>query len=100
MAHNQRDRGRPLALGPEKMDRHAVDAGAEMIEAVHRRFLGAPVIAVAPTSDEIAQIAALHAVAPILVGKFLRPARAGEPVAEIGELGVGDRDTEALDRHA
>ena len=75
----------------------AVDLGDEVVEGVEHRLGAPPVVLVAPVLDELGEVAALGAVVPPGVGQLLREAGARQPLAQVVEVGVGDRDGERFD---
>jgi hypothetical protein len=82
----------------QKVDAEAVDLRAELRDRVDARLGGAPVVAVGPVGAEGLQIGERNALRGI--GLALGPARAGEPLAKVGEVGVGDVETEGLQAEA
>ena len=65
--------------------------------AFSARLGGAPVVAVAPVGDQLAQVGEVGAVVPARAGDLVGKARAREALAQIGEHGVGDGDAKRLD---
>ena len=53
-----------LGTRVDEVDRLAVDAGAEVLELVEPRLLGAPVVLVAPVLDQLAQVGDRRSVLP------------------------------------
>src|SRR5262249_7246387 len=74
-------------------------AHVPVLVGVDRLLVRAPVVAVAPVGDELAQVAAARPVAPVLVRDLGRPGDGLEPALEIVELRLRDLDREALGLH-
>jgi hypothetical protein len=71
-----------------------LDVGAEVRKAVERVFLRAPVKALAPVADEVAQKVAVDSLAPRGAARVAWPAPAREPLREIVEDRIVDMDRE------
>jgi hypothetical protein len=99
VGEHQRHRGRTAAALVHEVDRHVVEHGAEVRVGVHPRFLGPPVVPVAPVRDELLQVGAVGAVSPVGVTDVVGPADVREPTLQIVEDLVGNGDGEGLGRH-
>src|SRR5207249_11854544 len=78
----------------------AADAGAELRQRVEPRLRHAPVEALAPVGDQLAQVGEVRTVGPARAGDLVGEARAREALAQVGQDGVGNGDTEGLEVHA
>ena len=98
---HERDRrgtGAPLV---DRVHGHAVDLAPHVREAVHRGFLGAPVVLVDPVGHQLAQVCTGHAECPI-VGACIRlvgPHRGAQAIAQQRQSLVGDLDPERREGH-
>ena len=82
----------------QEVDRLAVDLGGELGHRVQPRLLGAPVEVAGPVAGQVAQVAERYAAAPSDPRRLLRrPARSGQAVAEVLDLGRRDVDAERAD---
>ena len=101
-AVGEHDRQRAVAgaLLVQVVNADAVDLDPVVAVRVHRRLVAAPVVVVPPVVDELTQVGAVGSVAPVVVVEVLGEARAGEAVAQVGEVGVGNLDRERLGLHA
>src|SRR5216684_5236379 len=72
----------------------AVERDAELRKSVQRGFRGSPVKMVAPVFGEFAEIDDIGAIGPWITGRLVGEARAGETVAQIGDVGVRDTQRE------
>src|SRR5262249_52639783 len=86
-------------VGPDAwlVDEVNVDAGdrrRELTEAIQGRFVGPPIVLVAPVRNELFHVREVGAVAPRLTRRFVRPAHALEPRAHVGQHAVGHVDRE------
>ena len=70
----------------------AVERHAELRKGVQRGFLGPPVEPIAPIVGEPAQIGDIGAIGPSLARRLIGKTGAGQPIAQVGDLGV--RNTE------
>ena len=75
----------------------AVDDGGELREPVQLRLLGAPVVTGAPVGGQVLQVAERHARLPAATGQLGRPAGAGQPLAQVIEVGLRNVDPERAD---
>ena len=57
----------------------------------------APVVARPPVLGQLLQVVERHAAAPADAGQLVGPAGAGEPIAQVVEVGLGDVDPERPD---
>ena len=80
------------------MDGYLVEHHAVVLEAVHRRFVGAPVVAVAPVVDQLFEPGPVGPVAPVLVAGIGGPSNPGQALVEVVQDAVLDGDGEALGR--
>src|SRR5439155_3484590 len=97
---HERERCRPRTAHVDEVDAEAADAGAELREGVEPRLGRAPVEALTPVGDQVAQVGEVRAVGPARAGDLVGEARAREALAQVGQDGVGDGDAEGLDVHA
>src|SRR4030095_15845505 len=58
-----------------------------------------PVGAVLPVRDEVLHVGEAAAEGPLGAGGLIGPAHAGQPLAQVGEGGVGNLDSEGRGRH-
>src|SRR3954453_23984253 len=91
---DQRD---PTAAFVDKVDPHAVDLAAEVRELVQPPLLQAPVEPVSPVFEQTAHIGELGALLPPRLGRRRRPARVADPLAQGGQLPLGNLNLERLD---
>ena len=75
----------------------AVDLGEEMVVGVELSFEASPVVALGPVGAEFLGVRERDALAPIVDRFRISPAGAGETIAKIGDLAVGDTDGEGAD---
>ena len=94
MREQQRERRRPLALDVQEVQVDAVQRHLELRKGVEPRLLRAPVEAVAPVLDQLAQVRDVGAVGPGLAGRLVGEARAREALAQVGDRVVGDVEPE------
>lgn len=73
-----------------------VDLRRELRQLVEPRFLSTPVVARAPVLGEPTQIADGNAVAPVGVGRLIRPAGVLQPAGEVIQVGFWDIDLEGM----
>src|SRR5581483_8308034 len=97
--HDERERLGPPAAHVEEVDAEAADMRAELRDRVERRLRAPPVVALAPVRDELAEVREVGPLGPAGAGDLVGEARAREPLAEVGEDGVGDGDPEGFDPH-
>ena len=71
--------------------------GHELRERVEPRLLRAPVVLVAPVGDELLEVVARDAPLPADARAARAASASGEPLAQVLEVGVGDRDVERVD---
>ena len=81
----------------DEVDGLAVDLGDEVRDGVHPRLLRAPV-ELLPALDHVLQVGDRGAVVPAVAGAGDRVAGVGQPVLQVVELGLRDRDGEGADR--
>src|SRR4029450_13199172 len=91
---------RPDAAHVDEVDTEIGDARLPLGGGVERRLGGAPVVAVVPMGDQLAQVRQVRPVRPARVGDLVGEARAGKALAQVREHRVGDVDEEGLDVHA
>ena len=75
-----------------------VDRGGELRELVEPSLVSAPVIAGAPVRGQLLQVPQRHPPAPADAGQLVGPAGAGQAVAQVVQVGLGDGDPEGPDR--
>ena len=75
----------PQGAFMDEVDIVAVDICRELSEAIEAGFLRSPVEALAPIVGDALQIGHLRTGVPARVLELIRPARAGEPLPEIGD---------------
>ena len=85
----QRHRIGPAARLVDEMQIDAADRGRELAEAVELAFPRAPVEARLPIIGEALHVRQASARGPRLAGRLVRPARAREALAQLGDVGVG-----------
>jgi hypothetical protein len=81
----------------DEVDALAVDDGAELIEGVEPRLLGAPVEGVAPVGDQLPRVGEVGPELPAGAGDLVREAGGVEAPVQILEVFVRNRDAEGLD---
>jgi hypothetical protein len=81
----------------QEVDPLAGDAGRELGELVQHRLVLAPIERGAPVLGQLFQVPERHAPAPARAGQLLGPARPGQPVAQVVQVGLGDVDPERTD---
>ena len=81
----------------QEVDVLAVDGRHELRELVQSGLLDSPVEPVGPVAGQVLQVVQRHAAGPVVVGRVLRPAGAGNPVVQVVEVGLGDVDPEGTD---
>src|SRR3712207_421703 len=93
-------RSAPVA-GPHVQEVHlhavvaaAVEAGAELRPRVELGLAAAPVVPVAPVRAQLLRVLQRNALRPAAHRRRLGPAGAGESLAQVVELGLGDVDAE------
>ncbi len=95
----ERQRPGAAALLVDEME---VDAGHlrdELAERVEPGLVRAPVVAVLPVGDELLHVGEAGAIGPLLPGSLIRPAHAGQPLAQVGERRLRDVDAKGVRRH-
>jgi hypothetical protein len=80
-----------------EVDLLAIDLRRVLRVGVQPRFLGAPVVIVAPVGGEFAQVADRHAAFPSGHGQVRRPARPAEALSQVVQVSLCDADPELLD---
>ena len=78
----------------DEVEVFAVDLGLELRPRVETGLGGAPVEVVLPVRAQLLQVRELGAVVPTRVIELSGPARARQPITEIGEHVVGHIDPE------
>ena len=99
MGHDQWQR---VGLGRPRVDEMhvlAVDRRGELIERIEAGLVCAPVVVIGPVVDQLLQVGHVGAEVPTGAGYLIGETGIEEPLPEIGQLGVGDRDTEGADVH-
>jgi hypothetical protein len=81
----------------DEVNVETVDLGDEVVEPVQRGFACAPVVFICPIVGQLAGVAQRDALIPVIDGFGLRPSRAGQPVLQVGEVCVGNRDAKRID---
>ena len=81
----------------QEVHRLTVDLGAELRVGVQLGLLGAPVELLGPVVGQLPQVVDGHAALPGCARQLLGPAGGGQPGLQIGQVGVGNRDTERLE---
>src|SRR5713101_179887 len=76
------------------MEVDAGDRSGELAEAVEDRLVLPPVEALSPVAAKLLHVREIGAVRPRPSGRLIREARAAEPLAKVGQHGVGDVDAE------
>ena len=94
---DQRQGIRLWGLDVQEVDLLPVDRGHELRVRVDARLLRAPVVPGAPVVDELADVVARNAVAPVHARQLVRPADAAEAVGEVVEVALGDVDLEGAE---
>ena len=79
------------------MNVEAVDLGGEMVEPVQRGLACAPVVFTCPVVGQLAGVCQRNALAPVIDALGLRPSGAGQPVLQVGEISVGNRNAKRID---
>ena len=95
---DQRDRRWSVAGLADEVDGHAVDLDAMVVELVDGPLGRAPVKAVDPVVDELAQVARADPIELVLVVGVARPTSVLQTPLEILERGVGHVDHERFER--
>jgi hypothetical protein len=81
----------------QEVDRLPVDDGDELRELVQHRLLLAPVEAVGPVAGQLLEVVEGHPPAPADAGQLGGPAGAGQPLAQVVQVLVGNGDPERPD---
>ena len=95
---DDRQRRRPVSALVHEVDTVAVDQRAVVREAVQLSLPLAPVEVVGPGLEEGVQIVAVGSMVPAGPGRVVRPARAPDPVAQVGQNRLVHVDRERFDR--
>src|SRR4051794_12898952 len=74
------------------MDVEAVDLGGELVEPVQGGFACAPVVFARPVIGELTGVATWDALSPVVDALGLGPSGAGQPLLQVGEISVGNRN--------
>ena len=80
-----------------EMDVEPVDLGLELREAIEARLALAPIVLPRPVAADVLDPGERRALAPVVDQLGLRPARASQPVLQVGEDVVADGDAKGLD---
>src|SRR6266702_1153740 len=83
----------------QEMDRKPVDLGPELRQRVEPRLGGPPVVAIDPVAAQFLLVSERHALGPVGDRLRLRPARPLQPLAKVGQVGLGNLDAERGHRH-
>ena len=94
---DQRPRGWLGRFDVQEMHRLAVDLGAELRVGVELGLLGAPVELTRPVVGQLPEVINGHPALPGCARQLLGPAGRGQPGLQVGQVGVGNRDTERLE---
>ena len=81
----------------DEVDVEAVDLGEVLVEPVEHGLAGPPVVRVGPVLRDLPHVRERDPLRPVVDHLSVAPARAVQPVAEVGEIGVGDGDGERAD---
>lgn len=81
----------------DEVDPDAVEIGAEVTERVEPAFLLAPVEAVNPVGEQLAQVAELRALLPSADRRLAGLARGADALLQVGQDVLADVDRERLD---
>ncbi len=81
----------------QEVHRLTVDLGAELRVGIQLGLLGAPVEVVGPVVGKSFQVVHGHATLPGRPRQLLGPAGGGQPGLQLGQVGVGYRDSERLE---
>src|SRR3974390_3410774 len=80
-----------------EVDVDPVDVGLELLELIESPLLCAPIVLVAPVSDDLLQVGKVGAVGPTGAIELVGEARTGESLVQIGQHGVWHVDPEGHD---
>ena len=80
-----------------EVDVEPVDGGDEVGPGIDGGLASAPVVFAGPVLAHLPQIGKRNALRPVVDDLGLGPAGAGQPVAQVVDLGVVDRDGEGAD---
>ena len=83
-------------LDAEAVGRADVGHEAQLLEAVQLGLDPAPVVAVGPVGAQLLDVGERDALRPVVDGLPLRPAGAGEPLAQVVEVGLRRRRSGAV----
>src|SRR5262245_35160313 len=78
----------------DEVNVQAVDFGGELVELVEPPLGGAPVELLPPVGDELLHVREVRPVVPARSGDLTRVARAGQPLLQVHQHGVGHADLE------
>jgi hypothetical protein len=93
----QRDRLGVVGADVREVQRLPVDLGEELRQRVEPGLGGTPVEVALPVPREALQVVDRDAAAPALAGDLDAPSGAGEPVAQVVQVGLRDVDAEGAD---
>jgi hypothetical protein len=96
--HQQRRRVRVSRAHVIAVDRQLAEAHAELRERIQSTLADTPVVALAPVSDQLAQILERHTLDPAIRGRGIGPAYPPQALLQIVERGVWNSDAEGFDR--
>ena len=94
---DQRQRARLGRPDVHKVHVLAVDDGGELGELVQPGLVGAPVVIGAPVGGQVFEVVQRYPGFPAGAGQLVGPARAGEPVGQVVQVGLGHVDPERPD---
>src|SRR5262245_20803622 len=83
----------------QKVDGLVVDLGRELRELVQLGLVLAPVVATPPILGQLLQVIEWHPPTPADAGYLVGPAGAGQPLAQVVQVSLGDGNGEWLDSH-
>ena len=98
MGQNQWDTA--AAVGPlvYEVDPNPIQVRPEVLVAVQFPLPGSPVKTIYPVRQQSPQEAELGALPPVRPRNLVRPAGGADPLPEVGQYRLVDRDPERLDR--
>jgi len=94
------EQGQGVGLGRadvQEVDGLAVDLGGELGQGVEPGLLGPPVEPVLPVAGQLPQVAGRDPGPPVVAVRPVGPAGAGQPLAQVVQVAVGDVDAERPD---
>jgi hypothetical protein len=94
MREQQRQGCPALSLLVDEVEINAIDRHGEVMEAIEHRLLCTPVVVGAPVIDQRSQILPIGSKGPVGIGDFVGPASGIEPLLQIEQQGIIDRDNE------